>query len=34
MEAGLREAGLKSEQEWNKGTDQEIGHQAFLSFIV
>jgi hypothetical protein len=32
MEAGLREAGLKSEQEWSKGTDQEIGHQA-ISFM-
>jgi hypothetical protein len=34
MEAGLSETGLKSQQERSKGTDQEIGHQAFLSFIV
>jgi hypothetical protein len=33
MEARLGEAGLKSEQEWSKGTDQEIRHQASLSFI-
>jgi hypothetical protein len=33
MEARLSEAGLKSEQEWSKGADQEIGHQASLSFI-
>jgi hypothetical protein len=32
MEAGLSEAGLKSEQKWSKGTDQEIGHQASLIF--
>jgi hypothetical protein len=34
MEARLSEARLKSQQEWSKGTDQEIGHQASLSFIV
>jgi hypothetical protein len=34
MEARLSEARLKSEQEWSKGTDQEIGHQVSLSFII
>jgi hypothetical protein len=33
MEARLCEARLESEQEWSKGTDQEIGHQTSLSFI-
>jgi hypothetical protein len=32
-EARLSEAGLKREQERSEGTDQEIGHQASLSFI-
>jgi hypothetical protein len=27
-EAGPSEAGLEGEQEWSKGTDQEIGHRA------
>jgi hypothetical protein len=34
MEAGLGKARLKGEQEGSKGTDQEIGHQASLSFII
>jgi hypothetical protein len=33
MEARLGKARLKSEQEWSKGTDQEMGHEASLSFI-
>ena len=33
LEGRLSEAGLKSEQELGKGTHQEIGHQASLSFI-
>jgi len=33
-ESGPCEAGLEGEQEWSKGTDQEIGHQASLSFIT
>jgi hypothetical protein len=28
MEAGLGEAGLKSEQKWSKGANQEIGHKG------
>ncbi len=32
-ETGSSEARLKGEQEWSKGTDQEVGHEASLSFI-
>jgi len=34
IEAGLGKARLKGEQEGSKGMDQEIGHQASLSFIL
>src|SRR5712692_11330768 len=33
IKAGPSEAGLEGEQEWSKGTDQEIGHEGALSFI-
>jgi hypothetical protein len=32
IKAGASEAGLEGEQEWSKGTDQEIGHEE-ASFI-
>jgi len=32
-ETGSSEARLKGEQEWSKGTDQQFGHEASLSFI-
>jgi hypothetical protein len=31
-ETGLCEAGLEGEQEWSKGTDQEMGHKEWQSF--
>jgi hypothetical protein len=35
LEGWLSEARLKSEQEWSKGTHQEIGHQAsLLSYLI
>jgi hypothetical protein len=33
-EAGLGKAGLKGEQYGGQGTDQEMGHQGSLSFII
>jgi hypothetical protein len=36
IKAGPSEAGLEGEQEWSKGTDQEIGHEAvsYLSSFI
>jgi len=33
-EAGPSEAGLEGEQEWSKGTDQEIGHKELIFHLI